>query len=131
MADPRAVRAVLAGMLLVPLVACGGTAPQGQKPEKPADFSLSALSAFCVDLHDAGVQLTWSAVAGAVSYVLQRDHLELATLGADAVSCTDATVQAGETHTYVLRAVNAIGLSLRLPSWSLFRSRSVAWRDPP
>lgn len=82
-------------------------------PTPPAPVTDLAASFVCGP--PSGVQLTWTAVAGATAYVLQRDHLELATLGAEAVSYADSTVRAGDTHTYVLHAVNDIGLSLSAP----------------
>lgn len=82
-------------------------------PAPPAEVSDFSASVQCGPL--SGVQLTWTAVAGAASYVLERDYTVIAEPDAAALGYLDTAVRPGDGHTYVLRAINAVGISLSAP----------------
>lgn len=104
---------LLGSLLLVLLAACGGTAPQTVQTEKPGEFAITALAAFCIDTTGAGVRVEWSGSERADGYVVLRDGTELMSLGAGARLYNDLDgVSTGATVSYVLQAVNPGGVTV-------------------
>lgn len=54
------------------------------------------------------VRLTWTAAAGAASYIIQRNGSDYAT--STTISYRDTAVTVGETYTYAVQAVSSYGL---------------------
>lgn len=78
--------------------------------EKPGDFSIVTLAAFCIDTAGAGVRVEWSAAERAEQYVLRRGGTELVTLGAAVRSYSDTeSLAPGAAPAYTVRALNEGG----------------------
>ncbi len=74
----------------------------GSVPVAPDDVTAQASGM-------SSVELSWSPVADATGYTVRRDGSWLATT--DQTSLTDSGLAAGSTHTYVVKAYNAKGIS--------------------
>ncbi len=92
------------------LVSGTPAAPAGEAPATPSDFAVSSTTA-------TSINLSWTLVSGATSYVLERGigtgaKAQIATPNATTNTYADTGLTTGTTYSYALKAVNAKGSSV-------------------
>jgi hypothetical protein len=95
---------------------------KGPPPAMPAGFAASSTSA-------SAVQLTWTAVAGASAYEVERSTSmagPFSSVTCAASGCTDSGLAPGTTYLYRVRASGIEGVS----EWALDAARTVVYTDP-
>ncbi len=111
-----AVRVLCLGLLPLVIAACGPGAQGEPPPLAPAEFSITGVSAFCMDQEAAGVRLEWSPSSGAATFEVLRDSETVATVTGSEHGFPDVGGLApGSTVEYTVTARNAGGSSVTEP----------------